>query len=71
MGSESQIRKLSDGELIFEVKATEELIYRIECFGTRDLLYLDLLYYEIERRGLEERVPESGLLGSEGRPWQH
>jgi hypothetical protein len=54
--TESQIRKLSDEELICEVKTTEDLIYHIECFGTRDLMYLQFLYREVERRGLEGRV---------------
>jgi hypothetical protein len=50
------IERLSDGELISEVKATEDLIYRIECFGTRDLVYLEFLYREVERRGLDVGV---------------
>lgn len=59
------LEKLSEDEVILELKATEELIYRIACFGTRDLIYLEMLYREIERRGLEDAVTWCRECGSD------
>ena len=39
-------------ELMAEAKSLHDLIYNIECYGTSDMLRLEHLYAEFERRGI-------------------
>lgn len=52
--------KLSDAELIAMFKDFYESVHITDCFGTQDLIELNMLERELERRGYEIRatVPE-------------
>jgi hypothetical protein len=45
--------KLSDSELIGEAMALYDSIYVTECYGVKDILYLDAITAELEKRGYE------------------
>lgn len=59
------VEGLTDDELILELKTSEDSIYRVNCFGTKDLIYLEWLYREIERRGLQGAVEWCKACGTE------
>jgi len=39
-------------KLMSEAKQLHDLIYNIECYGTRDLLRLEHIYAELEEMGI-------------------
>ena len=39
-------------DLMAEAKQLHDLIYNIECYGVRDMLRLEHIYAEIDRRGI-------------------
>jgi len=45
------LAKKTDEELIREAKATHSAIYVTECYGMSDMLFLELLIGELEKRG--------------------
>lgn len=49
----NDIQALSTQQLKAEFKSTYNTIYRYDCFGTSDMVYLDLLGQELYRRGIE------------------
>ena len=51
--TEQSLRECSDEELRKSILETEELIYTFECFSVGDLIYLEMLYREADRRGWE------------------
>ena len=46
------IKEAKTEKLMAETKRLHDLIYNIECYDTRDMLRLESLYAEIERRGI-------------------
>jgi len=48
----TNIKKLTKKELEREYESINEVI-ELGCFGTRDLIYRDLLEREIDKRGFE------------------
>ena len=49
----TSITETKTAELIKEAKQLNSLIYNDDCFGTRDLLRLNLVEQELERRGYQ------------------
>ena len=45
------IAEMKTPDLMAEAKQLHDLIYNVECYGTRDMLRLELIYRELERRG--------------------
>jgi hypothetical protein len=45
------IKTGSDKELIGHAQSLYDSIYNVECFGTKDLIALDLIENELVRRG--------------------
>lgn len=54
----NDIQALSTQQLKAEFKSTYNTIYRYDCFGTSDMVYLDLLKRELYRRGIEVDTDE-------------
>ena len=56
--AENPLRELSDEELISRLKALYDSIYNVRCYSYRDLLMLEAVSDELERRGyvIRERV---------------
>lgn len=48
----TEIKALSNKNLISAIQQTEEQINVVEVFGIKDLIYLELLYREADKRGL-------------------
>ena len=46
------IKEAKTEELMAEAESLHDMIYNIECYSTSDMLQLELLYAEIERRGI-------------------
>ena len=46
---------LSDDALVAELRGMEEAIYQVDCFGVSDIVYLEMIYRELDRRGLRVR----------------
>lgn len=44
------IEKMTDIKLIAEYRSVFDMIYNNDCYGTNDLMYLDLLERELDRR---------------------
>ena len=47
------IEKMKDKELINEFESACQMIEDIGCYGTKDLIYRDLLEQEINNRNME------------------
>lgn len=57
--AEDTIRKMNWPKLLEEIKVYDDLCYGPNaCFGVRDMVYLDMLNYELFRR--QERSEEHG-----------
>jgi len=59
MGNEpvqAHLEGLSENELVAELQGLEEAVYQVECFGVSDIVYLEMIYRELDRRGLADRV---------------
>lgn len=39
-----------------EAKRCDELIYKVECYGTRDMIMLDRILVELENRNVKVRA---------------
>lgn len=48
---EEHLKKLTNKQLIKDVNALYEVIHVFECYGTKDLMWLELEMGELERRG--------------------
>ena len=44
---------MTDDQLIGEAKALYESIYITDCYGVKDMLYLDAITQELTRRGYQ------------------
>jgi len=49
----TSITDTNDTDLIKEAKQLHDVIYNVECFGTRDMLRLDCVLRELELRGYQ------------------
>lgn len=50
------IKEMSDERLQEAYIALDQMIYEISCFGTKDLLRLELMGRELRRRGFEINI---------------
>ena len=55
-----------DKELMREALSLDDLIHNAECFGSKDVIMLDAICGELERRGYEVRQITSLLFTSPG-----
>lgn len=39
-------------EIMAEARRLHDLVYNVECYGTRDMLRLEHIYAELERQGI-------------------
>jgi hypothetical protein len=51
--TQEELRECSDDQIRTGIARMEDMIYVVECFGVRDLILLEWLYREAERRELE------------------
>lgn len=47
------IYEYSTKELKQQARTLYSMIYEVECYGTKDILQLQLIYKELEKRGVE------------------
>ena len=52
--SEDNFNDKSDEELIADAKSLNALIYQLDCFSSHDILRLDCIISELDKRGYEE-----------------
>ena len=53
MNTKEYLQKMNDKKLVEEALSLHSAINEVECFGTKDVILLELALRELERRGFE------------------
>lgn len=65
--TEETLKTWRDEELIAEAKTLHGLIYITNCYGTKDMLVLELVSRELERRNYEVKEEKRLVITKKGK----